>query len=176
MSSESGTFTYQLVDNKTGCAGDIHKFEVIVNATPDAPKDENIQYPINGNSNEFLTTEKFAQTLNDSYKLVWFLSETEPNSNGHKTVEIDRSLATTTPYMFYIAYQDDYCYSKRAKVEVLISSLDNVESIAAASNDEIVNVYTVSGALVKANVKKSEALKGLSNGAYIVGDQKVVVK
>ena len=91
-------------------------------------------------------------------------------------MEIDRSAATTAPYVFYIAYQDDYCYSKRAKVEVLISSLDNVESIAAANDDESVNVYTVSGALVKANVNKSKALKGLSNGSYLVGDQKVIVK
>ena len=51
----------------------------------------------------------------------------------------------------------------------------NVETIVA-DDDEIVNVYTVSGALVKSNVKKSEALKGLSNGSYIVGDQKVIVK
>ena len=51
----------------------------------------------------------------------------------------------------------------------------DVETIVA-NDDEIVNVYTVSGALVKANVKKSEALKGLSNGAYIVGDQKAIVK
>ena len=175
-SADGGIFTYQLVDNKTGCAGDFHYFEVIVNAIPDAPKDENIQYTINGDSSEVLTTEKFAQTLDASYKLIWFMSEAEPNSKGTKSVEIDRSAATTAPYVFYIAYQDDYCYSKRAKVEVLISSLDNVESIAAANDDEIVNVYTVSGALVKANVKKSEALKGLSNGSYLVGDQKVIVK
>ena len=175
-SADGGIFTYQLVDNKTGCAGDFHYFEVIVNAIPDAPKDENIQYTINGDSSEVLTTEKFAQTLDASYKLIWFMSEAEPNSKGTKSVEIDRSAATTDPYVFYIAYQGDYCYSKRARVEVLISSLDNVESIAAANDDEIVNVYTVSGALVKANVKKSEALKGLSNGSYLVGDQKVIVK
>ena len=54
-------------------------------------------------------------------------------------------------------------------------SLSTVESIAA-NDDEIVNVYTISGALVKSNIKKSEALKGLSNGSYIVGNQKVVVR
>ena len=175
-SEESGIFTYQLVDNRTGCAGDFHYFEVIVNASPDAPKDENIQYTINGDSSYILTTEKFAQTLDASYNLVWFLSETEPNSKGCKSVVIDRSVATTTPYVFYIAYKDGDCYSKRAKVEVIVSPLDNIESIAAANDDEIVNVYTVSGALVKANVKKSEALKGLTNGSYLVGDQKVIVK
>ena len=54
-------------------------------------------------------------------------------------------------------------------------SLSTVESIAA-NDDEIVNVYTISGALVKSNVKKSEALKGLSNGSYIVGNEKMIVR
>lgn len=175
-SEESGIFTYQLVDNTTGCAGEIHNFEVIINAIPDAPKDENIQYTISEDSSYILTTEKFAQTLDASYNLIWFLSETEPNPKGSKSVEIDRSVATTDPYVFYIAYKDGDCYSKRAKVEVIVSPLDNIKSIATDNDDEIVNVYTVSGALVKANVKKSEALRGLSNGSYIVGDQKVIVK
>ena len=175
-SEDSGIFTYQLVDYRTGCAGDFHNFEVTVNATPDAPKEENIQYTINGDSSEVLTTEKFAQTLDESMKLIWFNSVDEPNSKGSYSVEIDRSAATTNPYVFYIAYKDGYCYSKRSKVEVIISPLDNIKSIATDNDDEIVNVYTVSGALVKANVKKSEALRGLSNGSYIVGDQKVIVK
>ena len=34
---------------------------------------------------------------------------------------------------------------------------------------------SVSGALVKANVKRSEAFNGLANGTYIVGDKKVVI-
>ena len=175
-SEESGIFTYQLVNNKT-CAGDFHNFEVIVNAIPDAPKDENIQYTINGDSSEVLTTEKFVQTLDGSMKLLWFNSVDEPNSKGKNSVNINRSVETTSPYTFYIAYNSpEGCYSERAKVEVLISSLDNIDSIFANNNDEIVNVYTVSGALVKANVKKSEALKGLSNGSYIVGGQKVIVK
>ncbi|MDD5997820.1 MAG: hypothetical protein PUC42_13050 [Bacteroidales bacterium] len=87
---------------------------------PDAPKNENLLYSINGNSHEILTTEKFAQTLDASYQLVWFKSENEPNSKGCKSVEIDRSQATIgfKPYEFYIAYLDGVCYSKRAKVEV----------------------------------------------------------
>ena len=110
-------------------------------------------------------------------KLLWFNSVDEPNSKGKNSVNINRSVETTSPYTFYIAYNNtEGCYSERAKVEVIISSLDNIDSIFAANNDEIVNVYTVSGALVKANVKKSEALKGLSNGSYIVGGQKVIVK
>ncbi len=117
--TEGGDFSYQLVDNKTGCRGDVQPYEVIVNPIPDAPKDEKIQYTINGNSNEVLTTAKFAQTLETSYKLIWFQSETEPNSKGSSSVVIDRSKATeNNPYVFYIAYKDGDCYSKRAKVEV----------------------------------------------------------
>ncbi|MBP5424536.1 MAG: hypothetical protein J6Y33_00480, partial [Prevotella sp.] len=69
-------------------------------------------------SHEILTTAKFGQTLDASLKLVWFKSPSEPNTKAEKSVEIDRSVATTTPYEFYIAYQDGDCFSERAKVEV----------------------------------------------------------
>ena len=131
-SEDGGIFSYQLVDKKTGCVGEVKNYEVIVNAIPDAPKDEKVQYTINGNSNEVLTTEKFAQTLDASYKLVWFNSDTEPNSKGSKSVVIDRSKATDNdPFVFYIAYQDGDCYSKRAKVvvEVLAAPIPTVKDI-----------------------------------------------
>ncbi|MEE1258700.1 MAG: hypothetical protein U0K66_00755, partial [Paludibacteraceae bacterium] len=95
-SKDGGTFSYQLVDNKTGCKGDLHEYEVIVNPIPDAPNDEKIQYTINGNSNETMTTDKFSQTIDKTMDLVWFQSKTEPNSQGKKSVQIDRSVATTT--------------------------------------------------------------------------------
>ena len=42
--------------------------------------------------------------------------------------------------------------------------------------DELVNVYTISGIIVKSNVKRSEALDGLKKGSYyIVGHEKVLV-
>jgi gliding motility-associated-like protein len=117
-SDEGGVFYYQMVDNKTGCKGDIHNYEVTVNPIPPAPKDEKLQFTINGDSHEILTTAKFGQTLDASLKLVWFKSPSEPNTKAEKSVEIDRSVATTTPYEFYIAYQDGDCFSERAKVEV----------------------------------------------------------
>lgn len=55
-------------------------------------------------------------------------------------------------------------------------SLSTAESISAEKADDIVNVYTVSGALVKANVKRSEALKGLLEGIYVVGNEKMIVR
>lgn len=39
-----------------------------------------------------------------------------------------------------------------------------------------VNVYSIDGLLVRKNVKPSVALKGLSKGIYLVGNQKVIVK
>ena len=52
----------------------------------------------------------------------------------------------------------------------------DVEPIVTANADDIVNVYTVSGALVKANVKRSEALNGLLEGIYVVGNEKMIVR
>ena len=51
-----------------------------------------------------------------------------------------------------------------------------VETQPAAEMDEMVNVYTISGIIVKTNVKRSEALNGLKKGSYyIVGHEKVLV-
>ncbi|MBO7428392.1 MAG: hypothetical protein J6U08_06760 [Paludibacteraceae bacterium] len=51
-----------------------------------------------------------------------------------------------------------------------------VETQPAADMDELVNVYTISGIIVKSNVKRSEALNGLKKGSYyIVGHEKVLV-
>ncbi|MBQ1973714.1 MAG: hypothetical protein II222_05160, partial [Paraprevotella sp.] len=44
------------------------------------------------------------------------------------------------------------------------------------SNDALVDVYTLQGVLVRKDVKKSAALKGLNKGAYIVGGVKTLVK
>ena len=51
-----------------------------------------------------------------------------------------------------------------------------VETLSAEDMDELVNVYTISGIIVKTNVKRSEALNGLKKGTYyIVGHEKVLV-
>ena len=52
-----------------------------------------------------------------------------------------------------------------------------VKTQLAGDMDELVNVYTISGIIVKSNVKKSEALDGLKKGSYyIVGHEKVLVE
>ncbi|MCR5497951.1 MAG: hypothetical protein K6F48_08935, partial [Paludibacteraceae bacterium] len=51
-----------------------------------------------------------------------------------------------------------------------------VETQSAEEMNELVNVYTISGIIVKSNVKRSEALDGLKKGTYyIVGHEKVLV-
>lgn len=52
----------------------------------------------------------------------------------------------------------------------------DVYPISAENADDVVNVYTVSGKLVKANVKRSEALNGLLEGIYVVGNEKMIVR
>ena len=49
-------------------------------------------------------------------------------------------------------------------------------STVGLDSQEIVNVYSLQGMILKQNVKAGEALKGLPRGVYIVGNKKVVVK
>lgn len=56
--------------------------------------------------------------------------------------------------------------------DTLSSSLD-INSDNAA--DSIVNVYSVDGAIVKANVRLSDALVNLKKGFYIIGKKKIYV-
>ena len=53
-----------------------------------------------------------------------------------------------------------------------ITAIQNAP-VAARSN---VDVYTVSGVRVRANVKSSDAKAGLPAGLYIIGGKKVLVK
>ena len=54
------------------------------------------------------------------------------------------------------------------------SDATGIETVEAA--DATVDVYSISGVLVRSGVKKSEALNGLSKGIYIVGGVKRTVK
>ncbi|MCQ2191091.1 MAG: hypothetical protein MJY63_05620 [Paludibacteraceae bacterium] len=58
-------------------------------------------------------------------------------------------------------------------VEKRIST--DVDMVDAADVDSIVNVYSVDGALLKKNVKLSEALAALKRGYYIINNQKVFI-
>jgi|GEM_PF-3371529 hypothetical protein len=54
-------------------------------------------------------------------------------------------------------------------------STTGVTDVKADNPSEFIDVYNVSGALVKKNVKRSDALEGLSNGLYMVGGKKISV-
>lgn len=54
-----------------------------------------------------------------------------------------------------------------------LSGLPDIYSDNAA--DSIINVYSVDGAIVKVNVKMSDALVNLKKGLYIIGNKKVYV-
>ncbi len=177
--TEGGVFSYQLIDNQTGCKGDIHNYEVIVNPIPEKPSDEKILYELTVEK-EILTTDKFNQTLDSTLSLLWYTNvdpAIESNSKGAKSVEVYLNNPNEeNSFVYYIAYKsEEGCFSERAKVDVTVSPITSAESILADEN-EIVNVYTVSGALIKANVKRSDALRGLTEGVYVVGNDKIIVK
>ena len=55
-------------------------------------------------------------------------------------------------------------------------NIDAISTPVHAVEASVVNVYTLSGVKVRANVKAAEAAKGLPAGLYIVGNKKVIVK
>jgi len=77
-------------------------------------------------------------------------------------------------YTYQLVDNSTLCVGETHNYEIIVSPATAIENIAA-DEDEIINVYTVSGSLIKENVKRSEALNGLANGAYVIGGQKVVV-
>ena len=67
----------------------------------------------------------------------------------------------------------------KAGINSLVLQLpdDNVTGIETAMEaDNEVDVYSISGVLIRSKVKKSEALNGLDKGIYIVNGIKQAVK
>ena len=63
---------------------------------------------------------------------------------------------------------------KTITINGVINNIKNVEIVD--NENEIVDVYTIDGVLVKRNVKAAEATRNLAKGIYIVGKKKVLVK
>ena len=63
---------------------------------------------------------------------------------------------------------------KTITINGVINNIKNVEIVD--NENEIVDVYTIDGVLLKRNVKASEATDNLGKGIYIVGKKKVLVK
>lgn len=55
-------------------------------------------------------------------------------------------------------------------------SVTGVDDFIVTNTDELVDVYTLSGNLIRSGVKKSKALQGLAKGLYLVGGEKKSVK
>ena len=85
---------------------------------------------------------------------------------------------TVTAHSGYI--MPNLIVAKEGEPDVVISTFEGgiLNSIkkAVSKLNTTVDVYTVDGALVKRNVKASDAKKGLKKGLYIIGKEKVLVK
>ena len=70
--------------------------------------------------------------------------------------------------------------AERHEIEgITINATGTPSGIGIIINDDsntLVDVYNLNGQLVKTNVKRSEAAKGLPAGYYIIGEEKVYVK
>ncbi len=58
----------------------------------------------------------------------------------------------------------------------LLTAVASIDEVIAADPEAMVNVYTLSGVLLRENVAVREATAGLKTGIYIVGSRKVLVK
>ena len=63
---------------------------------------------------------------------------------------------------------------KTITINGVINDIKNVEIVE--TENEIVDVYTIDGVLIKRNIKAAEATRNLTKGIYIVGKKKVLVK
>ncbi|MCR5247288.1 MAG: hypothetical protein K6E14_05830 [Paludibacteraceae bacterium] len=119
-------------------------------------------------------------------KLSWSSEENisdKPTDNGTLDPDAESFIYNTGKFdgkpgdthTITISVTDGYCVSTATHI-VTVEKQSAVDPITAENADDIVNVYTVSGALVKANVKRSEALKGLLEGIYVVGNEKMIVR
>jgi alpha-amylase len=59
---------------------------------------------------------------------------------------------------------------------VLEEQPNSIEGVVGDAENGKVNVYSVDGRIVKSGAERSDALKGLSKGVYIVDGKKYMVK
>ena len=99
------------------------------------------------------------------------------SGNALKVTDGEKSV-TVTAHSGYI--MPNLIVAQEGEPDVVISTFEGgiLNSIkkAVSKLNTTVNVYTVDGALVKRNVKASDAKKGLKKGLYIIGKEKVLVK
>lgn len=119
-------------------------------------------------------------------KLSWSSEENisdKPTDNGVLDPDAESFIYNTGKFdgkpgdthTITISVTDGYCMSKATHI-VTVEKQSAVDPISAEKADDIVDVYTVSGLLVKTKVKRSEALNGLLEGIYVVGNEKMIVR
>ena len=99
------------------------------------------------------------------------------SNNALKVTDGEKSV-TVTAHSGYI--MPNLIVAQEGEPDVVINTFESgiLNSIkkAVSKLNTTVDVYTVDGALVKRNVKASDAKKGLKKGLYIIGKEKVLVK
>jgi beta-xylosidase len=90
---------------------------------------------------------------------------------------------TTTkldPSHLYIVGFWSYGNSPIVIDQIYLSNSDNLSPVTAVevvrSDDESVDVYSLMGVKVRSQVKRSEAIQGLSRGVYLVGGVKIFIR
>ena len=71
------------------------------------------------------------------------------------------------------------CYTKSNKqkpVQLYVSTATTDIRNLPQAETNLVNVYSIDGRLLRANVQQEDALMGLPKGMYIVGKKKFVVR
>ena len=67
--------------------------------------------------------------------------------------------------------------SEKGAVQIMIDGkIDAIQNAVVNTEAAVVNVYTLTGVKVRANVKAENAAKNLPAGLYIIGSKKVLVK
>ena len=186
--SDAGEYTI-VATSSLGCVSDsltlqldIRKLKISMDPTSEICPGNNLKQEV---AIDFSYNKDGAEAKTGNVKLHWTSEEKtsdRPTDNGEIDPDTKSFIYNTGNFVgktgdthtISISVTDGYCLSEATQIVTIENTA--VDSITAEDDDDFVNVYTISGALVKANVKKSEALKGLSNGSYIVGNQKVVVR
>lgn len=73
-----------------------------------------------------------------------------------------------------LAEERDVLVSQDMEIKALFDKTTDVEDVQIDSPDDIVDVVTLQGYVIKHQVRRADALKGLTEGVYIVGKQKVL--
>lgn len=90
----------------------------------------------------------------------------------NETADYFRSIGANTGYFNYVTTTE----TGDAQITLAKDMISGIANAAIISNNTPVDVYTISGVRVRANVKAGAASNGLPAGIYVIGGKKVLVK